>query len=653
LSEEATMAGIENQNKPRSIPALTTIAMLKTYLDAGEDYLGIFRPFLMETIAEFRDPAFSAAELQLGLASAFGLTIPEPALRAMLGRLLKAGAVKREGGRFLRTMPPERGDIQRRRDEIEREHERLADAFVQFISRKGWQPRTRAQALDAIVQFLDDYRVEMLLESVPSRPGPPESTASDVRLAALFLKDVALGDAELAGLVQRLLEGLVLESTLLLRDIDSSKRDFHGLQVFLDTGFLLHALGYCGAPWKNLALETLSLLKQTNARSLVFDVTVEEIRGILAVYRDHLLTPAGRETLRPTEMTRCLLTTGWGSADIAEQMALLGSNLGKLGIQVVQLPRRQREFQQDERRLQELLARPGFGLDEPRVLHDVDVVIGVTILRAGTVAWSWEQTRAVFASLTREVVATIEQWHKEGSERGLPPVLHVARLTNIAWLKNPRVGSALKRSELMALCSAALRPSEDVWRRFLAHLRRLEASGNISSDEAAAVLVSELTDSLLSEAEVFDDVDAETIGEVIERVRDSYRAEAAQDVAQIRREVDEARRETQSLRDEIAERDRRDREVGARLSGKALAVGRVISLVVCVGLGAIVVLGVVGGLGYVPGPLSLLVRVLIGIALGVAAVLSALGMLFGTSLGNLHRALSTWLGRHFEQWWGA
>jgi len=638
------MAQTHDANPTRPMAALTTIAMLKTYLDAGEDYLGMFRPFLAEVIADLHDPAFSAVDLQTGVLTAFGLAIPEPALRAMLGRLQQTGAIRREGGRYLRAAAFDRSEIREKRAEIEREHERLADAFVDFLLQKGLESRTKTEALDAIVQLLDYQRVEMLLDSIPTDREPPPSTTKDARLVALFLKEVALADATLASLVQRLLEGLVLESTLLLRDIDASKRDFRGLRVFLDTGFLLRTLGYCGSALKTLALETLRLLKETNARTEVFDVTLEEIRRILAVYRDHLLTPAGRQTLRPTELTRHFITSGSGSADLAEHIALLGANLAKLGIHAVQLPRRTREYQVDESRLQELLARPGSPHDEPRVLHDIDAVMGVTILRRGRAAANWEEAGAVFASLTGEVVRKIHQWHQESEERGLAPAVHLQRLSNIAWLKNPRVGSALKQSELIALCSAALRPSDDAWRRFLVHLRRLEESGNITSDEAAAVLASELTDRLLGEVELFEDVDAQTTAEVIERVKASYREEAA-------KEVDSARTEAEGLREEARQERTRRLELETRVQGKALVVGRRFSLVLCISLGVVVLLGVVTGLGYLPERPSLLVRVLIGGALGVATLLSALGMFFGTSLGNLHRVLTNWLVRKIQHWW--
>jgi hypothetical protein len=102
-------------------------------------------------------------------------------------------------------------------------------------------------------------------------------------------------------------------------------------------------------------------------------------------------------------------------------------------------------------------------------------------------------------------------------------MIHQIRLTNFAWLKKPASASQLKVHELIALCSAALRPRRETWDRFIRHLQALRDSGAVNSDEAAAVLASGFTDRWLSDIEEQDDVEADTLTEVVERVKDTYR----------------------------------------------------------------------------------------------------------------------------------
>ncbi len=630
--------------RPPTLRGLTTIAMLKTYLDSGEDYVGIFRPFVVEAIASLGDPAFSVRSLQESLAGMFGLSIPEPTLRLMLSRLQKAGLLRREGGRYLRRAAVPRAEIQEATARIQDEHQRLALSLVEFAVSKGLPLPNPDVALDLLVRFLDEHRVELALNGVAQdTPGAAHQSGIDPRqskLVALFLHERCLPDPSLAAVLKRLLEGLVLESTLLLRDIERARRNFKGLQVFLDTGFLLRALGYSGEPQANLARETLALFEATDARTLAFDVTLEEILRILAVYRDRLMTPAGREQLRFTDLTRHFREAKCTSADIAQEMALLPSHLSALGIGVTPVPRRQREYQSDEASLQEILRRPGGDPDEPRVLHDVDCVVGIAVLRRGRTATAWEDATAVFASTTAEVVAKIERWHSETGGRGLPPAVHVARLTNIAWLKNPQVGAALKQQELVALCSAALSPSESTWRQFVSHLRRMQDAGSLTSDEAVAVLASELTERMLGQLPVSEELDAETVAEVIERVQSTYREEAGREVAAAKEaamgEVEEARRlhlEEQRRR-QAAEMARMELE--ARLDATSKRVAAVVSASLCAVLGLVVIAGGLAGFGLLREPWPWWARIVLSTAAGFAVFFGTLGSLFGTSVGSVH-----------------
>ena len=92
------------------------------------------------------------------------------------------------------------------------------------------------------------------------------------------------------------------------------------------------------------------------------------------------------------------------------------------------------------------------------------------------------------------------------------------------------LGQKLKLHELIALCSAALQPTGKTWGQFKRHLRNLQASGAVSSDETVAILANQFTDVYLSRLEDHftdeEDIDSDSLNEVIERVRASYAADA-------------------------------------------------------------------------------------------------------------------------------
>jgi hypothetical protein len=616
--------------------------MLKALLDSGEDYLGIFQPFLLEVIGARSDPAFTASEVQASVATCFSLTIPETTLRVLLGRLVRGNLLRREGGRFIRRLIPERLGIASARANIEAEHQFLGSEFVTFAKERSLELASATDALELLFELVDDYQQEVLLNGQwPALIEEPHQDQSQHRrhLATLFLAERCVRDERLSAILRRILEGTVLGSTLLLKDIDAAKKDFKRLQVFLDTSLLLGALGYCGAAPQNLTRETLKLLQLANARTLVFDVTIAEIRRILAVYRDKLLTQTGREQLRPTELTRHFLTNRVSSADVAQAMAELPQNLKALGIGQVALPRRQRDYQLDETALQRMLTRPGGAEDEPRVLHDVDCVMGVINIRRGAHAFSWEESGAVFTSTTNAVVRQVDGWFRGSGERGMSPIVHTSKLANIAWLKNPKAGAELKQRELVALCSAALRPTENRWRLFLSHLGKLEQMGTVTSDEAVAVLASELTDQLLGEVEPDEDLDAETVAEVIERVKAEYRREAdalVEDARKRQQDAETARtaaeQALQKAADEQAHRDAK----GLARAGRASSW---FSFLMCIVLGGLVIAAGLLGSSRWAAAFPAWARSLLNLGVILVGLLGVLSVLFGTSLASLRKWL--------------
>jgi hypothetical protein len=137
---------------------------------------------------------------------------------------------------------------------------------------------------------------------------------------------------------------------------------------------------------------------------------------------------------------------------------------------------------------------------------------------------------SVFATASPLVIRNTRLWYEEDEhETGVEPVVHIRALTNLAWLKKPKLCEELKVRELIAMCTAALRPTVETWRRFLRHLESLEKSEKLTTNETTAILVSAMSDQLLREAEseVEDDpadIDTATLDELVDRVKASYGA---------------------------------------------------------------------------------------------------------------------------------
>lgn len=250
-------------------------------------------------------------------------------------------------------------------------------------------------------------------------------------------------------------------------------------------------------------------------------------------------------------------------------------------------------------------------------------------------------------------------WQDDEHETGIEPIVNVRGLANLAWLKKPKLSGQFKERELVALCAAALRPTQETWGRFLKHLDTLKKSKKITSNEVTAVLVSAMSDRLLREVEDDDpsDVDAATLDEVVERVKESYGASADAAVREVTEQYEarladlDAKTRAESERASAAERTasesarRRELVIEGRARtyahGITRGVGWIVSTLLIAGALALIV-----GHPFRAGWL--------GVAVGAAVVVFVLLELVG-----ILRHVSEWrssmemrLTRRFRTWLG-
>ncbi len=118
----------------------------------------------------------------------------------------------------------------------------------------------------------------------------------------------------------------------------------------------------------------------------------------------------------------------------------------------------------------------------------------------------------------------------------LPPaLLDLSPRENSRYLRI--LQKALKTNELIALCTAALKPRREIWNKFTRHLQQLQEQDEITSDEAVAILASSYLNKYLSDAEDEDETDTGSIIEIIDRVKGKYRADAEARILEAKRQA--------------------------------------------------------------------------------------------------------------------
>lgn len=629
--------------KPKA-KGLATVALLKVYYDERRDYIGMFLPFVIDVIRGHESDDFEMEEIRAGLVLKHGFNVPGAVLQTILKRIARKRGVRREGGRYFRNpLFLGDGDLSRAQADIEREHAAVSERFLSFASSKNIVVDGEEAALGLLLRFLEENHVAIIVDSSPTAGILSSANMShrESAVVAAFLQQIFRSDPEVTKYVLRMLEGLVLSNTLLLKDIALATRKFSNLTVFFDTGFLLHALGLAGEAAQVLSRETLDLLRATNARLAVFERTIDEIKRILSVYERHLRTPSGILSLRPTDVTSHLLRSRYSPSDVAEVVALLETNLGDLGFKIKPYPQHESRFTLDEQDLTKRLQRTD-GSPEHRVIHDVDCTAAILTLREGSTTDFLEDARAIFATNSNSVVSTVADWYRSNGARGVAPAIHIRGLSNVAWLKKPNLAGQLKQAELVAACSAALHPDEKTWNAFVRQLKKLKEAGALTSDESVAIVVQGLTEPRLIELEGEGDKDADTISEIIERVKADYKKETDLLVK------DAAEKQTLAEGKAVLQEERR-RQLELAVDGRLHRASRTLSYVVFFLVALILGSGAWFSLPTV-FPNSGRVVLFAWFAVGAITLFSFFTMVFGFSLQDIRLLCETRIMKSLKSW---
>jgi len=532
---------------------LVTIAFLKASFDEGNDHLEIFMPLVLDVLKRLPAHTFATSDVQDALAVDHRVAMPQQVVSTLLKRATHKKYLIREAGRYRRNPSHDlpSSDVVSRKFKIEEGQRALAEALWRHAKKHGFEIESAEAALDLFFRFLEVEQVGLLLQNTPTFEAKVTATHRERAIVADFIQTTTKNDPIMLDVLRGMLEGLVLYHAAFLPDLSEAGRRFNNLRVIFDSTLVRQALGYEGTAMSTLMRETINVLKASGVQCLVFDKTLYEIQRILSMYEARLGSESGRATLRTVPMARHFLTSRYSPSDVREMSALLEQEVMAVGFKVIRAPKHIPEFTSAESALAKRLSDPTKKDElEPRVVHDVDCVAGVLTLRRGHRSTILEDAQVVFVTSSPLVIRNVKAWWEEDEhESGVEPVIHIRALTNLAWLKKPSLCSDFKIRELVALCAAALRPEQKTWERFLRHLRKLEQSQKITSNEITAVLVSAMSDQLLAEAALSDDpedMDATTLDDIVERVTTAYADEALKRIEVVRNEYEERLREAQA-----------------------------------------------------------------------------------------------------------
>lgn len=463
---------------------LASLAVLQANFDLdGRSYLDNFVPFVTQAMVDLGGPA-TVVEIQGAVGRRFGLTIPQAAIKSILGRAGSAG-VKRDHNSYTLASGASSFDVEEGRSFL-RCHAALCEGLRKHASDLGVS-MTILQAEDALSGFVDDHVPSLALSSAGERVELlyENSTEHDFAVASYIAEIEASSPADYTYLLT-VVKGNMLASALYLPQQGEISRKFRNTTLYLDTPFILRLLGYAGPELEAPAREVVALAHAHGAEVACLQRTVVETRGVLGGVAKGL-RGRGRGRAQLSDVERWLAQKGSGASDVELLANELEKNLRASGVTVKPDPK-VTAGDVNEGHISHILNEAiGYFSDET-LNHDVAAIAATVRLRGNSSAGYLEDVRAIFVT-TNEALVKGARKALPGTDQRYewPTVILDHTIATLLWLKEPVRAPNLPRKQLAADCFAALRPDGPLWTRYVDKIRILAERGEITEDEVVTL----------------------------------------------------------------------------------------------------------------------------------------------------------------------
>jgi hypothetical protein len=481
------------QTEPDLLRAISALAVIKVNWDDDKDYIANFVPLVAHCLRHGSQDEISLSETQALIEETFGLRIPQGPLQTILGRMAREGLVRRRHGVYLRVADAlEEIDLGSTREDVLRQHAHLVALLVDFAARHGreWEEEQAEQALLSYVEALAEPILGAVVEGEPI-VNLPRIDATGSVLTSQFVLSLCEKEPLAFEYLVTIVKGTMLANVLFWPVAFAGGRTrLSEIEILLDTPIVLRGLGYAEAPYREPAEELLGMLVKEGAKLRIFEHTLHEVEGVLdgaaATYR----TGTQRDHI-PGDVVDFFASEQMGRSDVELAIASLRDRLEQHHIEVVQPPEHSEEDTISERDLETTLKEGVHYGRHGTMVKDLKSLTAIYRMRDGEVRRHIESCDAVMVTSNNTLAHVSKVFFAEHfGTRSVPLCMTDYALAALAWLMNPAQAPDLPRRQIVAISYAALNPPEEVWRKYLAEIRRLHERGELTEEQVGLLLYS-------------------------------------------------------------------------------------------------------------------------------------------------------------------
>lgn len=468
---------------------IISLAMLKVNADIfSKDYLENFVPIVAECIRLSQEDVVSLPILQIELKNSFGLQIPQNSIKAILKHIQRHGYISLQNQIYTRNSEKLKElDFHSVQQQVLRMHESVIRKLIEFCSERfaiNWDTDIAEKALHAYIEENQLSIVAYSRNFIPIIPPLVQVVKGAKYIVGSFIQHLQETHASDFEYLETIVKGNLLANAIFLTEVGQADRKFYKTSVYLDTSFLLFALGCAGEARRDPCIELLYLLYENGADLKCFTHTLDEARGVLDACAHRIRQGHLRDAYGPS--IEYFISIGKTPSDIELMAINLEKDITALRIRIVDKPPYLPDYDDviDEGKLANELAENISYHSPQAVQRDLDSISGIMRLRHGRVHYLVEKSIAVFVTTNTALVKiTRDYYYQEAISTAVPPCIPDYVLTNLLWLKKPLRAPDLPRKRIIADYYAATQPDDRLWKCYLAEIEKLKQAGNVTTDD--------------------------------------------------------------------------------------------------------------------------------------------------------------------------
>ncbi len=629
-----------------SSPLLSLAILRVNQEEYGIDYFDSFLPLLARILPHDETSAIDVEQTISNFHESYGLQIPYHAMVNILNRARKKGLLKKQ----LKDIFPvkeiiEQYDNSRLVESKQQQFNELLEELIRFASNNYKLMISTSVAEQALLNFINEYTLDVLFSSDQASFFHIEPTDRKIKhVVYKFIQTIHSEKPEIFRYILDVVLSHAFASAILYDEPDLFSSKIKGLNIYLDTRFVLQLRGLEGKDCERHADELVALLHTSDVSMFVFNHTYDEISNILNACPDGLRRP-DYDPSRASRVLRYMRENSFSPGD-AERIAYgLRDFIKSKGIEVIDHPDpdKNKEYQISEERLFEMLDveyggnRPNRDQAARKLTIETDVksISAIYHLRKGhqgrylkDIKHAFMSTNSVLARVSRDFDVEIND-----EDFRIPAGVTDFFIGTTVWVHSPIAAERALEHKLLAECFCDVNPDGVLLQKYLEEVEKLKETGRVSTDEYHVLRSHYIAMELLSE-KTLNDPDAfnnQTAEDIIEEMRIRLTSDVS-------KELEKEKEKHKETRNRLEDTEFRTNSFISRVEKLSGLIASIITGL----LSLLFVVGVV--IQFIPGVFSNMSGLRIFL-IALTVILGTVSVLNGFNIKNMRTKLKEWINQ--------